>query len=298
MVSIWGVTFISTKVLIGAGLAPDQIFAIRFLQAYAGIWLLGAFSLKNPVHGHFRIWADSLKDESVFVLLGITGGSVYFLAENTALAYTQACNVSFLVCTAPLVTLLLTLAVRRRIPGLEDVRTGWRLWGGTCLALAGVAAVTLSGQKMHLSVKGDVLALAASFCWAVYSIFMAQMTRKYGALTATRKVFFYGLLTIVPLLISDNSFNDSRRILALMAQPSVWLNLLFLGLIASLFCFALWNKVMAELGNVSSTNYVYLNPFFTLMAAVIVLGERLTTLSAIGSLAIVAGVFIASRKKS
>ena len=72
---------------------------------------------------------------------------------------------------------------------------------------------------------------------------------------------------------------------------------LFLGLGASLACFIIWNKVIVSLGNVTTTNYVYLNPFFTLVAAIVILGERLTPLSAAGSLAIFAGVFLAGRYK-
>ena len=39
VVAVWGVTFVSTKVLIGAGMHPVDIFWIRFVLAYAGIWL-------------------------------------------------------------------------------------------------------------------------------------------------------------------------------------------------------------------------------------------------------------------
>jgi drug/metabolite transporter (DMT)-like permease len=53
---------------------------------------------------------------------------------------------------------------------------------------------------------------------------------------------------------------------------------------------------MSKLGNYTSTNYVYLNPFFTLIASMIILGERMTVLSAAGSLAIVLGVILAGRK--
>ena len=44
VVAVWGVTFVSTKVLIGAGMHPVAIFVIRFLLAYAGIWLYIALS--------------------------------------------------------------------------------------------------------------------------------------------------------------------------------------------------------------------------------------------------------------
>ena len=292
IVAVWGITFVSTKKLIGAGMHPAAIFAIRFVMAYAGIWGL-TLTEKKPV----KIWSDSRKDEWIFVFLGITGGSFYFLTENTALAHTQATNVSFLVCVAPLLTALLTLAYKRFFhgrfaDGLEDIRVGLPLIFGTLLALAGMAMVIFDGTRLQLSPKGDLLALGAALCWAFYSLFMSQMTEHYGAVFATRKVFFYGLLTILPFLgRTGDSFSP-----AVLSQPVVYLNLLFLGLVASLACFILWNLVMVKLGNVTSTNYVYLNPIFTLITAMVLLGERMTLISGVGCAAILAGVVIAGLK--
>ena len=298
VVAIWGVTFVCTKVLISAGLMPAQIFAIRFVLAYAGIWALCLVRRKGEDGRQaVKLFSKSALDEAIFVFLGITGGSFYFLTENTALAYTQACNVSFLVCSAPLFTALFTLVFKRfshgRIArGLEDIRLGWPLVIGTLLALGGMALVVFERQSLQLSPKGDLFAIGAAVCWGLYSIFMAQMTSEYGAVFATRKVFFYGLLTIIPFLLGG----DSATVLAALSQPSVILNLLFLGLVASLFCFILWNKVMSRLGNFTTTNYVYLNPFFTLITSMIFLGERMTLLSAIGSLSIILGVILSGRK--
>ena len=293
VVAVWGVTFVCTKTLISAGMAPAGIFAIRFTLAYIGIWVLCLSDRKN-----LRCWSRSWKDELVFLFLGITGGSFYFLTENTALAHTQATNVAFLVCVAPLFTLLFTLLYKllfkdRFARGMEDVRLGFPLVGGTLLALAGMAMVVFDGARLQISLEGDLLAIGAALCWALYSLFMGQMTADYGAVFATRKVFFYGLLTILPFLgASAGSFSP-----AVLGQPVVYGNLLFLGLVASLACFVAWNLVMAKLGNVTSTNYVYLNPVFTLISAMIILGERMTLVSGLGSAAILAGVILAGSKK-
>lgn len=293
VVAVWGVTFVCTKTLISAGMDPAGIFAIRFTLAYIGIWVLCLSDRKN-----LRCWSRSWKDELVFLFLGITGGSFYFLTENTALAHTQATNVAFLVCVAPLFTLLFTLLYKllfkdRFARGMEDVRMGFPLVGGTLLALAGMAMVVFDGARLQISLEGDLLAIGAALCWALYSLFMGQMTADYGAVFATRKVFFYGLLTILPFLgASAGSFSP-----AVLGQPVVYGNLLFLGLIASLACFVAWNLVMAKLGNVTSTNYVYLNPVFTLISAMIILGERMTLVSGLGSAAILAGVILAGSKK-
>ncbi len=293
VVAVWGVTFVCTKTLISAGMDPAGIFAIRFTLAYIGIWVLCLSDRKN-----LRCWSRSWKDELVFLFLGITGGSFYFLTENTALAHTQATNVAFLVCVAPLFTLLFTLLYKllfkdRFARGMEDVRLGFPLVGGTLLALAGMAMVVFDGARLQISLEGDLLAIGAALCWALYSLFMGQMTADYGAVFATRKVFFYGLLTILPFLgASAGSFSP-----AVLGQPVVYGNLLFLGLVASLACFVAWNLVMAKLGNVTSTNYVYLNPVFTLISAMVILGERMTLVSGLGSAAILAGVILAGSKK-
>ena len=294
IVTVWGVTFISTKVLINSGLTPAQIFTIRFTIAYIGIWIVCLIK-----GGRDKVlFTSTIKEELMMVFLGVTGGSLYFLTENTALAHTQASNAAFIVCIAPLLTLLLTLLLKRLfkgplMDGLEDVRLGFPLIGGTVMALTGMFLVVFNGYTLHISPKGDLLAFGAALCWALYSQFMSQMTIRYGTFFATRKVFFYGLITIIPvILLSDNSNILNVQFSAIQ----VWGNLLFLSVLASLFCFIGWNRVMAAIGNVTSTNYVYLNPVITLIAAIIILGESMTVTAAIGSAMILGGVILAGVK--
>ena len=292
VVAVWGVTFVCTKVLIAAGLRPAGIFAIRFTLAYAGIWVLSLLQ-----GGRVRLWSRGWRDEGVFLFLGVTGGSFYFLMENTALAYTQASNVAFLVCSAPLFTALLSLLYRRLrkdrfSAALEDFGQGWKLLLGSALALGGMALMLFEGARLQLSLRGDLLALGAALCWALYSLFMGKMTEDYGALFATRKVFFYGLVTILPFLPG----REMSGLWEILREPAVWGNLLFLGLVASLACFVAWNLVMSRLGNITSTNYVYLNPVFTLISAMILLGERLTPAGAAGSALILLGVILAGQR--
>ena len=275
---IWGLTFISTKLLIGAGMAPQEIFLLRFLMAYAGIWCLSR-----------RKWlADRWQDELWLLLGGVTGGSFYFLTENMALEYTLATNVSFLVCTTPLVTMLLSLWLYR------NVRATRALVGGSLTALAGVALVVCNGHfVLHLSPVGDLLSLLASFSWAIYSLIMRRMADRYDSVFITRKIFFYGLLTILPVFAFRPWQFDVSRLL----DASVLFHLLFLGILASLGCFAVWNVVLKRLGTVRASNYIYLNPVFTLIGSAIVLGERLTPMAWAGMALILGGVYWAGRRR-
>ena len=293
--ALWGVTFVATKTLINHGLTPSQIFTIRFIIAYIGL-LVVCFVRGGRDR---KAFSNSFRHELLFVIMGITGGSLYFLTENTALRYTQACNVSFIVCIAPLLTVLMTLTIKKLfkgsiVDGLEDVKLRFSLVAGTLMALSGLVMVTFGDNALSLSPKGDILAFMAALCWASYSQFTGQMTDRYGTLFATRKVFFYGLVTIIPVLLcSDNS----NLALVNFRSVQVWGNLLFLSTIASLFCFVLWNRILVAIGNVTATNYVYLNPVFTLIGAVIILDERMTMVSGLGSAMILGGVILAGIKK-
>lgn len=274
---MWGTTFVSTKVLIQNGLSPTEIFTYRFLLAWVAIWF---FASK-------KLFADSLRDEMLMAAVGFTGGSLYFIAENTALETTLASNVSLLVCTAPIWTALLSRIFYPR----EKVGKG--LWAGTFIALAGAALVIFNGSfVLELNPVGDILSIVAAVSWAVYSIVMRKLSGRYSTMFITRKVFFWGLVTLLPfLLLPGATYNPVA-----LAIPAVWGNLLFLGLVASFACFAIWNKVMKEIGVVASSNYIYLNPVFTMMAAAMVLGERITWVAIVGLVLIAGGLYFTGRK--
>jgi len=285
IVAVWGMTFISTKVLLNAGLDPVNIFAIRFALAYVGILVfeLGrALRMKTGL----KVFCDSVKDEAACVLAGMMGGSLYFVSENSALVYTQASSVSFIVCTTPLVTALLFSALTRKVPGK------WLICG-SFLALAGVGMIAFGGEgPMKVNPKGDLLALGASLTWAIYTLTSNKLLKKYDSALITRKVFFYGLLTILPVVLAKDGVD-----IAVFADMKVSCNLLFLSLVASLGCYMGWNIIIKRLGAIESSNYIYLNPLFTLMGAIIILGEQLTACSAIGCLLTLLGVWVADNKK-
>ena len=276
-VSIWGLTFIATKVLIGYGLTPQEIFFYRFLIAYAGIWII------SPK----RLFANRWKDEFWLMAGGIFGGSLYFFTENTALGITQASNVSFLICTAPLLTTILSLLFYKS----EKATKG--LIGGSLLSLAGVGLVVFNGSViLKISPVGDLLTLLAALSWAFYSLIIRKMTGRYPTVFITRKIFFYGVLTILPAFLLHPLQPD----LDILLQPIVLSNLLFLAVLASLICYVLWNVVLKQLGTVRASNYIYLNPLVTMVASMMILQEQITLFALIGAGCIVCGVYLAERK--
>ena len=273
-VIVWGTTFVSTKILIGYGLSPVEIFLYRFVLAYMGIWFFCPRTL----------FANSKKDELLCVAAGLTGGALYFVFENTALGITLASNVSLIVCTSPIFTALLTFLFYKK----EPLRP--RLITGSLVALVGMALVVFNGSFiLQINPLGDMLTVLAALSWAFYGIILKQLNGRYSTLFITRKVFFYGIITMLPFSLMDSAtFTPS-----LLINPVIASNLIFLGLIASLLCFIAWNSAVKELGVVQTSNYIYFVPLVTLLTSAIVIDEHITIVALFGSVFILLGVYVA-----
>ncbi len=285
-VAIWGTTFVWTKLLIQNGISPAQIFTLRFIIAY--VLMLG-FSLLNHKKRAHKWLANNWKDELLMVTLGVTGGSVYFLTENEALRFTTATNTSLIVCSCPLMTMLIYRLFYRS----EKLRS--RQVVGSLIACLGMAIVVLNGRfVLNLSPTGDFLAFMACLSWAVYSLLMKPAIQRYSSLFITRKVFFYGILTIIPYYLIVPGFPAWE----VLARWDVMANLLFLGCVASMACFLTWNWCISRMGAVEATNWVYINPIATIVAAWWVLDEEITPYFLAGSILIIIGMYVAERKRT
>lgn len=286
VVTIWGSTFVFTKLLLLSGLTPAQIFTLRFIMAYV---LLLVYSLSRP---SFRLFSDSWRDELLMIGLGISGGTVYFLTENSAMNYTTTTNTSLIVSLSPLVAAML-ISLFYKSQRLSRVQMA-----GTLMAAFGVVVVVLNGHfVLHLSPLGDSLAFSAALSWGFYSLLMIPASQRYSTLFVTRKVFIYGLLSMIPYFILRPSecwiFTPA---VFQFFNLSIFLNLLFLGCVASMVCFLAWNWAIQKLGAVAATNYVYFNPVTTIVFAWLILSEQITVYFLLGTVLILVGMYLCDRK--
>lgn len=284
---IWGSTFVASKVLLNAGLTPAEIMCMRFILAWV-LMLPWCHQYMIPKRNAQKKKGQkgSYYDELLFTILGLSGGSLYFLAENTAVQLTSATStVALLVCTTPIVTALMNRCLHR------DEHLSNRFLAGSFVALVGVALVVFNG----VFVLDDdpmviVLAVGASVLWGVYSLVIRTMESRYSSAVITRKVFFWGIVTMLPVCLMH------EPAWAVLTEPQVIGWLLFLGLIASLGCFLVWNIVLRRIGIIAAGNYLYFNPVTSLFVAYWVLDERITWLAIVGCVLTIAGVYLCNKK--
>ena len=271
---VWGSTFISSKKLLGL-YSPAQIMLTRFFLAYCALWLLRPQKL-----------ALTRKQELGFFLLGLFGCSLYFYTENTALTYTLASNVSIIVAAAPIFT-----AILAHFTGEERFRRN-TLWG-FLVAFTGVVLVVCNGTfVLKLNPRGDLLALGAAASWAVYSVLVRKLGQGVDSILVTRRTLFWGILTALPMILLEGNPYPTAPLLT----PVVAGNFLFLGLVGSGLCYVLWNKAFRLLGVVTTNNFIYLNPFVTIVTARLFLDEPISPLALLGAVLITVGVVVSQRE--
>ena len=287
---VWGVTFASTRTLL-ADFSALEIIIIRFAMAWAALGVIGALTRK------VKAVSFSWRNEIVFAAMGLSGVAVYQFLENCAIYYTNASNVAILVSFGPIVTAILTRIIAKD--------------RSLSVAVVGVALIALNGVvEFCLRPIGDFMAVAAMVSWGFYSVLMDKMNRRsISQLVVVRKSFFWALVMMLPFAIwgvtdsgfyaIDGSFSitlDADITTERFSRPMNWLNLGFLGVLASAACFVMWNIACKSLGVVRTTIGLYLTPIVGIVFAVIMLDEHLTMMSIAGCLVILLGVAIANEK--
>lgn len=276
-VTAWGLSFISTKVLMEDGhFTPVEMFTFRFSAAYLVIL---AITITKAPFSH--PWRDELR----FAICGICSGSLYFIVENFALQKTTAANVSMLASISPLFTIaLVALIYKTKI-------TGGVIFG-SILAFVGVGFVILSnGTGLEIHPVGDLLALCASLSWAIYSLVVKPLLPHYNGFYISRKLFFYGVITSIPLLLMQPE-ESHLHLLWDFNQSEYILNFLFLVMICSVAAYVIWNESMKVLGSVTTNNYLYGQPVVTMIAAAIWLSEGITWMGCLGCILIILGLIV------
>ena len=276
-VIVWGTTFISTKVLLES-LEPLEILIYRFVIGYIALWCLKPQFLK---------W-QGLKKEFAYFIAGLFGVTIYFLGENISLTMTYTGNVSIIVSTAPLFTAICACLMTK------TERPSKYFWGGFVLAIIGIAMINVGGTQIDAAhIKGDLLALSAAAVWGIYCVVLNEhIGEGVPVIVRTRRIFFYGLLTMIPcVFLMDAKFHLDR-----LLEPVNAGNIAFLAILATAGAYVTWNYAVARLGVMKSSVYIYLIPVITIICSAIILHEKIAIGAVAGCLLTMAGLFLSEKK--
>ncbi len=274
---IWGTTFISTKILL-VDFTPIEILFFRFLLGFLVLIIIYPKRLK----------INDRKQEITFAAAGLCGICLYYLLENIALTVTTASNVGVIISIAPFFTAVLSHIFMKTKEKLKA-----QFFVGFFVAMVGICLISFNGRELELNPIGDILAVVAALVWSVYSLLTRKISSYgYNTVQTTRRIFTYGIVFMIPFLFVFDFNLDVGKFI----EPEYALNLIYLGIGASALCFVTWNYAVKMLGAVKTSVYIYMVPVITVATSVIVLKEKITWVSAIGTVLTLIGLFLSENR--
>ena len=271
-VTLWGISFVATKAALDE-ISPVTLVFTRFA---IGTLLLLAIVRSLPPRVEWRSLA----------LMGFVGVFVHQMMQSFALTMTSAVNTGWLIGLTPIWSAVLSaVALRERLGG-------WKL-AGLIGGFAGALLVMTKGHRLAdvlalPSTTGDLLILASTFNWAVYSVLGHPTIRRLGARGATSGSILFGTLMLAPFFVARAGWREWPALSA-----TGWAAVLFLGVGCSAIGYLFWYGALDRIEVSRVAAFLYLEPFITFAAAVILLREPVSATTVAGGVLVVISVMIA-----
>jgi drug/metabolite transporter (DMT)-like permease len=273
-ISFWGVSFVSTKAVL-VKLDPFSIIVIRF--GIGALFLLSVILLqRNRLVVSFRYLPH-------LMVLGILGVFVHQVLQATALLAINASSAGWLISFSPIFTVILSMLFLHERMNIKKA-------AGMMFAIFGVLLVTTSrnGHSFELQINiGFILMLLSTLNWAVYSVLLKRLKIPYPPLVVTFYMSIIGLILTTPFLIRNKGWESLS-----LLNYTEWAHLLFLGVFVSGIAYWYWGKALEVLEASKVSMFLYLEPITTLVAAVLLLHEKVLFINVVGGIIIIIGVII------
>ncbi|HVP71862.1 MAG TPA: EamA family transporter [Gemmatimonadaceae bacterium] len=272
---IWGINYSVVK--FGTSMvAPLAYNAVRITMAAVAL-LLGLAWTR-------RAW-PSRRDLLTLLVLGMIGNGVYQILFIEGVARSRAGDAALVLAASPAF-----IAILGRALGVERIST--RGVVGIALSLAGMAFVVygreITGEGGDTTtLLGNLLVLAGSLAWALYSVLLKPRTDHLDVVTISAFTMLGGAIVMLAVGAPAMARTDWRAV-----GPGVWGAMLYSGLFALVLAYLFWYRGVQVLGPTRTAMYSNLQPVIALGAAWAALGEVPTPWQAVGAGTIIAGVVL------
>ena len=272
---VWGVNFAFVKHVLD-NLGVEALLFVRFaVLPLLGFTLLLLIFRRRIAH----TWPRRA-DLPRFIAAGLIGHAAHIGIVMYGMNLSTPFSSSLVLTSGPLFTLIILATL-----GVERLRV--RQVAGTLVAAAGI--VVFLSDKFAAGFSragiGDLVLLAAAALFALYTVLVQPLVKRYGPLI----VLCYTLLFSAPPILVWTA----PAFLATPASaytPSVWVGLAWALVVSSFFGWLAWSWVNAVRGVARSAPFGYLMPPISGLVAWLTLGETFPWLKLIGAAITMAGI--------
>jgi drug/metabolite transporter (DMT)-like permease len=275
VIAIWAGTFVATKLLL-AEIPPALSALYRYIVASAILLALNWGKLEKVARG----------DYPRVVFLSLSGVTLYYLLQHYGIMYTNATEAAILISLSPIFMGVISWAMLG-----EPLRPA--AVAGLVIATVGAGLVITKGDYDFLrsgSLAGNLLILLTAVSWAFYSVYGKKLLGKYSAKTLITYTTLIGTAALAPFTIGEIK-NSQAFSLSWLG----WVNLLYLGGLASVYGYLAWYRALARLPSLTVGSYLYFRPLLTGIFAALLLNEAVGVCEVAGGVLIIGGTYLAAR---
>ena len=276
-VFVWGVSFPVLKGLMTV-MGPLTLMVARGLVSC----LVLAIALRRT--GGWR--APTAEDVPALLAAGLIGFTVNQMFYSWGLHLTTASHSGLIFTITP-------LFVSGMSQALGHVRLGRLDMLGLALGVMGAGLIIgwpASGAAGGASLLGDLLTVGAAITWGVWTILAAPILERRGTLAGTFWITLTGTLGLVPFALPGLLGQDWRL------PWWAFVGVIYAGAAGGALGSLLWYAAVRRLGAARTAIYANMESFFAVLAAALLLGERVAVTSLVGGVAVVAGVLLTRRR--
>lgn len=275
----WAGAFVAAKIGI-AEMTPVQLTFYRFF--FASLVIVFIMMRKEER----KDWLIKKEDMLFVFLLSLIGMVGYHLLFFKAVEYTTAGNASIIAAANPIITMILASFILGEVLTLQRIAVFSLAFMGVVLTLTGWNLQELLALNFN---KGEMIMVCATTLWAIYSILVRKMVKKYSPLILTTYCFVICTIIILPFAAREG----------LIPQVSIkaWGGSLYMAIFASVIGYLVQQMAIKEIGPSKANLFINLVPFFSIILAWIILDETTTLLNILSGCMIVLAVYLNSRIK-
>ena len=278
---IFGAGYAVIKTITPAYLAPYSLNVVRVVVSLILFWSLLLFKPSKA--------SIDKKDIPLFILCGITGVAINQIMFVKGLSLTSAIHSSLLSLATPIfITIIALWLIKEKFSINKFMGLALGIGGATLLVL--VKDVQSSNSS---SLLGDMFVLINAVSYAFYMVIVRPLMEKYNALHVLRWVFTFGAIFILPIALPDFIATDWS-----VFGTAQWVALAFVVLFVTFISYLFTVYGLQELGPSVTGAYIYTQPVFATIIAMVFAGEHFTMIKALAAVLIFSGVYLVNRKKS
>ena len=275
----FGTNVIAVKHIAPLLVSPLALTTMRVMGTAILFWIFFGFKKSN----------NAFEKKDIILLIGcaITGISLNQALSIKGISLTSPIHASLLILTTPIsISLLAALFLKEKLSQYKIIGLLLGISGGALLIFSRDLSSINNGDQT----KGDLYVILSALCYSTYVLLMKPLAIKFHSITILKWVFLIASFISLPI-----GFSSVASIPWSHFDFTDWFSLIYIVFGATFLAYLFMNYGISQLGASRTSSFMYSQPFFAAIAAIIILNESITLPKIIAASLIFTGVYIANK---